>query len=594
MGTLDRHDDDKYHPSELLEFATIPGQNVAFDLERSEHDSRPPPNLAVDSTPNTGLYRNLAASDNGQMIFSRNALAAAQSEHAMTLRQGLYLYPKAIAWSAAISLAIIMEGYDTALVSTFYAFKEFQRSYGVPVGDGQYQISPRWQSSLSNGATAGSIVGLFVSGIVTQRIGYRHTMLGAMLLLTIFIFPSFFAYNIQTLLASQILCGLPWGILSTLTTTYAAEVVPLNLRVYLTSIVNLCWLLGQICSQVVLRALLDWKSEWAYRVPFGLQWVWIGVVCTVIVFAPESPWWLIQQNRTEEAERVLKRLRRRNRNFDPANTIAIMEHTDTVEKYFNAASMKDKDSSNHTLYLECFRGTNLRRTEIACMIFVSQNLCGLPIIGYAAYLFCQIGFSEHRSFDITIGMQSIAIFGSLIALVLMKYFGRRPLYLSGLILSCLLLSIAGAIGSLHETPLTVWAVASLLIVFIFVFDATVGPITYCLVAEIPSTRLRVKTVVLARVAYYISGIVTTALIQRMLNPTAWNWRGKACFFCAGTCGLSLIYCYFRLPETRGLGFHELDVLFENRAGGRKFAGLQKVLERNGYYSFDETPGTGAG
>ena len=133
--------------------------------------------------------------------------------------------------------------------------------------------------------------------------------------------------------------------------------------------------------------------------------------------------------------------------------------------------------------------------------------------------------------------------------------------------------------------------AALLITFIFVFDTTVGPITYCLIAEIPSTRLRVKTVVLARVAYNISGTITNILIQRMLNPSAWNWKGRTFFFCAVTCGACLVYCFFRLPETRGLGFHELDILFEKGASARKFSKLQKILEQNNYYSFTDRSGS---
>jgi SP family general alpha glucoside:H+ symporter-like MFS transporter len=92
---------------------------------------------------------------------------------------------------------------------------------------------------LSNGSTAGSILGLFANGMLTEWFGYRKTMIGALIALGGFIFLSFFAFNLETLLASQILCGLSWGVFSTLTTTYAAEVMPLNLRGYLTANVNL-------------------------------------------------------------------------------------------------------------------------------------------------------------------------------------------------------------------------------------------------------------------------------------------------------------------------------------------------------------------
>jgi SP family general alpha glucoside:H+ symporter-like MFS transporter len=62
----------------------------------------------------------------------------------------------------------------------------------------------------------------------------------------------------------------------------------------------------------------------------------------------------------------------------------------------------------------------------------------------------------------------------------------------------------------------------MLIVLTFVYDFTVGPVCYGLVAGIPSTRLRVKTVVLARVAYNITSIITNIITPRMLNPSAWD------------------------------------------------------------------------
>ncbi len=56
----------------------------------------------------------------------------------------------------------------------------------------------------------------------------------------------------------------------------------------------------------------------------------------------------------------------------------------------------------------------------------------------------------------------------------------------------------------------------------------------------------------------------------MLNPTAWNWKGKAGFFWAGMCFLCFLWTYFRLPEPKGRTYGELDILFERKIGARKF------------------------
>lgn len=103
-------------------------------------------------------------------------------------------------------------------------------------------------------------------------------------------------------------------------------------------------------------------------------------------------------------------------------------------------------------------------------------------------------------------------------------------------------------------------------------------------SEIPSTRLRVKTVVLARVAYNLSLIFVSTITPKMLNPTAWNWKGKAGFFFAGTNLLCLAWSYWRLPELFGLSYLEIDLLFEKKVKTRKFKELQVNLRNAGYFS----------
>ena len=56
------------------------------------------------------------------------------------------------------------------------------------------------------------MIGLFINGYVSERFGYRWTLLGSLIWLTGFIALFFTADNVLTLLAAEILCGIPWGI----------------------------------------------------------------------------------------------------------------------------------------------------------------------------------------------------------------------------------------------------------------------------------------------------------------------------------------------------------------------------------------------
>jgi SP family general alpha glucoside:H+ symporter-like MFS transporter len=146
---------------------------------------------------------------------SAAARAATAAEQKMTFFGACRLYPKAIAWSILLSSTIIMEGYDTTLIYSFFTFPQFRKAYGEPVNPGAagaqqtYQISPAWQSGLTIAATVGEIFGLLINGFLADRFGYHRIIVGAMVILCGAVFLAFFAVNIQMLLAAQLFCGKP-------------------------------------------------------------------------------------------------------------------------------------------------------------------------------------------------------------------------------------------------------------------------------------------------------------------------------------------------------------------------------------------------
>lgn len=105
--------------------------------------------------------------------------------------------------------------------------------------------------------------------------------------------------------------------------------------------------------------------------PYALQWMWPVPLCIGVFFAPESPWWLVRKNRIDEAKKNLLRLTSLNRDteFDADETIDMMRHTTELEQEITGGAS----------YLDCFKGVDLRRTEIVCMTWVS----GRSEVGWA-------------------------------------------------------------------------------------------------------------------------------------------------------------------------------------------------------------------
>ncbi|KAL4863921.1 hypothetical protein BDV12DRAFT_189320 [Aspergillus spectabilis] len=495
----------------------------------------------------------------------KGAQNATEAEHTMGVLEAIKKYPKACFFSSLFSAALIMEGFDKAFITAFFAFPAFQRAFGQLTTEGDYQVPAYLQAGVQGGVSAGQVLGLILNGFLADWFGYRYVMLSCLFLMMCFIFIQFFATSIYMYLGAGVLLGIPWGVFQTITTTYAAEVCPNVLRAYLTSLVSMCWSIGYLLGTGVLNVFLKMEGQWAYRIPFALQWVLPIPLAVGIFLAPESPWWLVRKGRIQEAEKALRQLSSNVPEEERANTLAMIEHTIKMENELNASSS----------YLDLFKKQDLRRTEITVLTYTIQELC-VPLLSYVVYFLQQAGMSTSNSFAFGMGQYSLAIVGVVVAWFLTPRFGRRTLILSGTTFVTATTFLIGFLGIPDTSQNTNFAygIGSLLLIQYFVFFITCGPVIYTVVTEIPSNYLRTKSVVLARATYNVLVIIYGQLVPRMIQRTTWNWGPKSGFFYGGCMLLGLIWGFFRLPETKGRTFGEIDILFQNKVPARKFTKMK--------------------
>ena len=101
----------------------------------------------------------------------------------------------------------------------------------------------------------------------------------------------------------------------------------------------------------------------------------------------------------------------------------------------------------------------------------------------------------------------------------------------------------------------------MLLIWFFGYGFSTGPIPFVIASEISSAHLRQKTISLARGIYYMTLIVNSIVAPYMLNPTKGDLKGKAAFPAAGFILILTIWSFFRLPETKGRTFEELNIMF---------------------------------
>ncbi|KAH8650184.1 general substrate transporter [Xylariales sp. PMI_506] len=491
--------------------------------------------------------------------------AALNNERQMALIEGLLFWKKALFFSFFISLAVIMEGYDTSLMNNFFPFPAFKNKFGDEVDpSGGNLVSARWQTIILNGTQVGCIIGLIINGYISEWFGYKRTMVVSMVAMVGAIFIPFFSTGLNMYLAGGLIQGLPWGVFQTLAVSYAADLCPTHLRAYMTSWVNICWVVGGLLATGILRGLLNIDSEWGYRIPFALQWIWPIPITIVTLICPESPWWLVRQGRIEDAKAAIRKLisPRPGVEFDVDAHVEMMVVTNKYEQQVQAGAN----------YWHCFQGSDLRRTEISAMVCITQAFCGVPFMGYGIQFMERAGLDTNAAFNLGVVQSCVGLIGCIIAFWVMTHLGRRFLYLAGLSSMFVILMIIGFLGLAPSSNSGAsWAVGALIIFMLFLFQLSLGPICYCIFSEIPSNRLRIKTVVLARASYNTAVFVNNAVMPNMVGENSWNWGAKGGFFWAGIDFLFLTWTWFRLPESKGLAYAELDLLFENKVGTREFS-----------------------
>lgn len=360
--------------------------------------------------------------------------------------------------------------------------------------------------------------------------------------------------------------------------------------------------MGQLIAAGVLRGCQTLGNDWGWRIPFAIQWTWAPFILIGTYFAPESPWWLVRKSRYEDARQsVLKSTTPQpDIDFHPDRVVAMIKHTNDLEESMHGG----------VNYLDCLKGVEKRRTLIACVVWLTQAWCGAAMTGFAVQIYREAGLNAENALNMNIGQYALGFVGTIISWFLMRRLGRRTLYVYGLLTLFAFLMVIGGLGVIsRENQGAAWALGTLLMVYTLFYNFTVGPVCYAIVAEMPSTRLKIKTVVLARNVYNLVGHVslsprniayyqTGQHFQQHSSPTyvvthrlelGWNDRfvllvtsdghrpiipsyanlGSG-FFYAGLTAILFTFMYFMLPETRNRTYGELDVLFENKVSARKF------------------------
>ncbi|RDW69373.1 hypothetical protein BP6252_08393 [Coleophoma cylindrospora] len=499
--------------------------------------------------------------------FSLEPILSKADESKKSTWEMIKIYKTAVLASTFIGLAAINWGMDGLLSAGVIAVPSFQRDFGDPFGTG-FLISSNWQIAFNTVPSLGGLMGSIATGIMADRVGKRVTLGAACMMSIIAVFVQVFAPGRWILLLGKFINGFPLGAFLTIASSYAAEVCPVEIRGLTTSGVQLFVGFGQFLANLVLKGTGTLDSTLAYKIPFALQFFFPIIIIIGLPFCPETPWYLLRKGLPNNAIMSLARL-----GFpSPATTLAEMQKT--IEN--------EAKTQGSTSYMDCFRGSDLRRTEVAMGVFSVAQFTGVVfVIGYSSFFFELAGLSASSSFSLSLSVTVLGLCGVVSSWFLINSAGRRSLLFVGNTILVGLLAIVGILDIIPVAPGTTTAVygqVAGIIAFAFVYFISVGPVGWALFAEISSARLRSRTVGLGIVVQNVFGIGLNVLMPILINPDALNLKGKIGFIFAITAGLSSVWIYFRVPETAQKSFEDLDNMFEQGVSARKSKGWKSQVE----------------
>jgi SP family arabinose:H+ symporter-like MFS transporter len=433
--------------------------------------------------------------------------------------------------TAATAIGGFLFGYDTAVIN---GANTCLKSH--------FALNSVQEGMAGASAILGCIPGAFFAGFLSDRFGRKKLLFLCALLYAVSGVLSAVPRTFGEFLVARFLSGLGIGASSLACPVYIAEISPERWRGRLGSLFQLGIVSGIFLTlwvNKVIQGLGDdaWNASVGWRWMLGLEAVPAIVFIILLFTVPESPRWLANRGRQDEAREILARI------GGPEHAVREL------------AAIRAAMSQEEGRFSELLTRSYFRPLLIAVALMAGSQFCGInAIIYYSTKIFQSAGAVQNAAFASTAWVGLVNLAFTFVAIALVDRAGRRPLLLIGTAVQAAAL---GLVGWMFHARLSGLPLLVCVMVFIAAFASALGPIPWILCSEIFPNKVRgramsIATFTIWSCCYIVAQTFPMLNDSKAIGPVVTFWIYGAVSL------LTFVFVWFAVPETKGRTLEEIE------------------------------------
>ncbi|KAF9887180.1 hypothetical protein FE257_010434 [Aspergillus nanangensis] len=445
-----------------------------------------------------------------------------------------------------VTLGSFSYGYCASIIASTLGQPRFLQYFGFEHNDALL--------GATNGLfQTGGFFGALLIGPAADRLSRRGAIVLACVLLVIGGALQAGSVHVAMFLVMRTITGVGVGLCVGCIPLYQSEISPPKTRGFLVALHGMIIGAGYSIAGWVGYACYPMEGDIQWRLPLGIQCIPPGILIVGVLMLPESPRWLLQQDRSQEALEVVKKL---HGSADDDDNLVMHEFTQMREQL----AMDKVNMQGATMFQELMKPHNLKRIALGFITMFGAQCTGTLVINnYGVSLYSSVGYEGRAAIALTAGWVTVSIPGNLITAVFVDRVGRVRFLIIGFVGTVVALIGEMVVLSMEQSYHTAIAAIFFLYMHVAVYGACIDATTYIYVSEIFPTRIRAIGSSLS-----ISGLFLASLTFTQSATTAFasiEWKFYLVFTVASAIMIVLLFFFF--PETKGLSLEDIGACFND-------------------------------